>query len=393
MAALRGFFARPDVLEWGVAPARRTPNADRLKSWVDQGYHGGMEYMARRLAERADPAVLHPWARSAVMFSFPYAAPLGSSRGAYRVAAYAWPGSTGSGIVGSGNDGTAAVGRKSGWDYHDRARGLLRDAEARLRALPGLAEMRFYGFVDTAPVFERDLASEAGLGWRGKNGCTLSRTRGSAFHLAGFLVDLDLPAATPLEEFCGGCTRCLDQCPTGAFQAPGVLDATRCISYWTIESRAPAPPSLAGSFGGWIFGCDVCQEVCPWNRKHLAPESRPEAGGRMTARDSGAEPAATEPSTASSAFPGDAGGWLDLLRQGGGFRSRFKDSPLARAGRRGLLRNLATAMGNLGDTSARDKLREVLEAEQDPALREVLARALSTLEAPEAASPGPGTAP
>jgi epoxyqueuosine reductase len=311
------------------------------------------------------------------------------------VAAYAWPrpGSAGSGDVGPGG-----AGRGSGWDYHDRARGLLRDAEARLRAAPGLADLRFYGFADTAPVFERDLASEAGLGWRGKNGCTLSRARGSAFHLAGFLIDLELPAATPLEEFCGGCTRCLDQCPTGAFRAPGVLDATRCISYWTIESRAPAPASLAGGFGGWIFGCDVCQEVCPWNRKHLAAEPRlsagseprPEAGGRGTARDSGTGPGTTEP---SSPFPGDAGGWLDLLRQGGGFRSRFKDSPLARAGRRGLLRNLATAMGNLGDTSARDKLREVLEAERDPALREVLARALSTLEALEAAPQGPEAPP
>lgn len=339
LGALRTFFAQPGVLDWGVAPARRPPHADALRSWVDAGYHGSMEYMARRLTEREDPSVFHPWARSVVVFSIPYLAPLGTSPGPYKVAAYAY-----------------------GGDYHDRARALLREADAALRGAEGLGEIRFHGFADTAPVFERDLASEAGLGWRGKNGCTLSRAHGSAFHLAGFLLDVELPASAPVEEFCGGCTRCLDHCPTGAFRGPGELDATKCISYWTIESRAPAPEALSGRFGGWIYGCDVCQEVCPWNHKHLA--CRAAAAG----------------APAPTGFPADAPAWLALLKQGGGFQSRFKGSPLTRAGRRGMLRNLAAAARNLGDTSAAGPLRDILADETDPALREAIGKALEALE-------------
>lgn len=354
MAALRDYFSGSSVLDWGVAPARRTPNADNLRAWVDRGYHASMEYMAKRLAERADPLVFHPWARSAVVFAFPYRAPLGISPGPYRVAAYA-----------------------HGGDYHDRARALLRGAEAALRATPGLEAIRLYGFADTAPVFERDLASEAGLGWRGKNGCTLSRAHGSAFHLAGFLIDLDLPASAPVEEFCGGCTRCLDLCPTGAFAGPGILDAAKCISYWTIEARAQAPPGLAADFGGWIFGCDICQEVCPWNHKHIG-KVKENAAPRDDA-PAHADPPRGAPDFAEE-FPTDAVAWLSLLRQGGGFQSRFRKSPLTRAGRRGILRNLAVAIGNLKDTSARESLEAVLAGETDEALREVLERTLGVLE-------------
>lgn len=336
LEGLKAFFSRPDVLDWGVAPARPSPHADRLRAWVGKGYHASMEYMSRRLAERADPAAFHSWARSAVMFSIPYLAPLGASRGPYRVAAYAY-----------------------GGDYHDRARAILRQAEDGIRSIPGLEGTRFYGFVDTAPVFERDLASEAGLGWRGKNGCTLSRAHGSAFHLAGFFLDLDLGASEPVQDFCGGCTRCIDQCPTGAFQAPGVLDANKCISYWTIEARGEVPEAAGRDFGGWVFGCDVCQEVCPWNHKHLARGADPGAAG--------------------SPFPEDAPAWLALLRQGGGFRSRYKGSPLIRAGRRNLLRNVAVAARNLGDTSAREPLAEILGTETDPAVRRELERTLAAL--------------
>ena len=157
-----------------------------------------------------------------------------------------------------------------GDDYHDRARAIHRAAEAHLRSDPALKDIRFYAFADTAPVFERDLASEAGLGWRGKNSCTLNRKRGSAFHLGGFFVDVPLPASAPVEEFCGGCTRCIDMCPTDAFMGPGQLDANKCISYWTIENKGEVPAELSDRFQGWMFGCDVCQEVCPWNYKHMA---------------------------------------------------------------------------------------------------------------------------
>jgi epoxyqueuosine reductase len=366
-AALRAFFDRPDVLDWGVAPARPTPKADRLRAWVDQGFHGSMEYMAKRLAERSDPATFHPWARSAVLFAFPYRVPLGTSRGPYRVAAYAY-----------------------GGDYHDRARALLREAESALRALPGRADLRFYGFADTAPVFERDLASEAGLGWRGKNACTLSRAHGSAFHLAGFLLDVDLPPSVPVQDFCGGCTRCLDQCPTGAFQGPGVLDATKCISYWTIEAKGEVPAELSQGFGGWVFGCDVCQEVCPWNHKHMRPRESPEPPAAAAVSIGEPEPG---PATAGSGtgvgigsgggvipgFPETSDGWISLLRQGGGFQSRYKGTPLTRAGRRSLLRNVAVAARNLGDTSAAGPLAAALEAETEPLIRAEIARTLVAL--------------
>jgi epoxyqueuosine reductase len=338
LAALRGFFAaEARVLDWGIAPARPTPRSDLLRSWVQEGLHADMGYMAARLAERADPQAFHPWAESAVVFAVPYARPLSPAAPAptgYRVAAYA-----------------------QGPDYHSTARGILAAAEAHLRADPVTAGVRFYGFADTAPVFERDLASEAGLGWRAKNCCTLNRKAGSAFHLAGFFLDVALPASAPVEDFCGGCTRCLDACPTGAFVAPGKLDANKCISYWTIEDKGRLPEGLSDRFGGWIFGCDICQEVCPWNRKRLAG---PEAGY-------------------PEGFPADGPGWAALLRKGGGFQSRFKGSPLTRAGRRALLRNLAVAARNLRDTSMAGPLRDLLPAEEDPAVRIEIEKALAVL--------------
>lgn len=345
LAVLRAFFAsEPRALDWGIAPARSTPQSALLRAWVQEGRHAGMEYMAARLAERTDPQAFHAWAESAVVFAFPYARPLSAATTGYRVAAYA-----------------------QGPDYHGIARGILAAAEAHLRADPRTAGLRFYGFVDTAPVFERDLASEAGLGWRAKNCCTLNRQAGSAFHLAGFFLDLALAPSVPVEDFCGGCTRCLDACPTAAFVAPGNLDANKCISYWTIEDKGALPEPLSDRFGGWIFGCDICQEVCPWNRKRLAP------------------PDALPP----EGFPSTGSEWAALLRKGGGFQSRFKGSPLTRAGRRSLLRNLAAAAGNLRDTSMAEPLRAILPEEDHPAVRKEIEKALAALaERPRAASDG-----
>ena len=335
--ALREFFARhPRILEWGVASTNRPPNSDHLKAWVDKGYHGSMDYMSTRIQERMSPRDFHPWAKSTIVFSFPYARPLGgrpkdydkenqTTIKSYRVASYA--GQT---------------------DYHKEARNLIHDAEIFLKTHLDNPSLPFYGFVDTAPVFERDLASEAGLGWRGKNCCTLNRTHGSAFHLAGFFLDLELPQSTPIEEFCGGCTRCIDQCPTEAFLGPGIMDANKCISYWTIEAKEAISPNLSNRFGGWIFGCDTCQDVCPWNHKSI------EAGK------------ATE---TNSIFPESGLEWIRLLRKSGGFQSRFKRSPLTRAGRKSLLRNLAIAAVNLKDTSLLPAFIELLPEENDPEIR------------------------
>ena len=354
LEAVREFFAsRPSVLEWGIAPARKNPNADRLRTWVDHGYHGTMEYMAAHMRDRMDPQAFHPWAESAVVFAFPYARPLGgdaSPNGSapdnkglrYRVSAYA--------------------GAK---DYHDKARTLLREAETFLKERTGRSDLAFYGFVDTAPVFERDLASEAGLGWRGKNCCTLNRTHGSAFHLAGFFLDTALPSSTPLEEFCGGCTRCIDQCPTQAFTGPGQLDANKCISYWTIEAKIEPPPDLAKQFGGWIFGCDICQEVCPWNHKHIRG---PSPSVEM------------DPAIQDDFFPVDGTAWLSLLRKGGGFQSRFKGSPLTRAGRKSMLRNVSVAAANLADTALLQPLLDLLPGEDDIMVRREIEIAITRLK-------------
>lgn len=340
MAALRSFFAGDArVLEWGIAPALPTPHAELLRTWVGEKRHADMEYMAARLAERLDPKTFHPWAESAVVFAFPYLHSLGTTSAHYKVAAYS-----------------------HGDDYHDRARAIHRAAEAHLRSVPALKDIRFYAFADTAPVFERDLASEAGIGWRGKNSCTLNRKWGSAFHLGGFFVDVPLPASTPVEEFCGGCTRCIDMCPTEAFMGPGRLDANKCISYWTIENKGEVPADLSDRFQGWMFGCDVCQEVCPWNFKHMAE-------GRM------AEDAAL--------FPASGPEWAALLKKNGGFRSRFRRTPLSRAGRRSLIRNLAIAIRNLKDTSAAEPLRTALADETDPIVRREIERTLEALGPPD----------
>jgi epoxyqueuosine reductase len=339
--ALREFFAsRPHVLGWGIAPARKTPNADLLRNWVDQGRNGTMAYMANNVQARMDPQILHSWAESAVMFMFPYARSLEPSRTGYRLSAYA-------GMV----------------DYHDEARAILRDAQAFLSERISQTELPFYGFVDTAPVFERDLASEAGLGWRGKNCCTLNRNHGSAFHLAGFLLDIPLPSSTPLEEFCGGCTRCIDQCPTEAFLGPGQLDANKCISYWTIEAKGELPKDLTEKFGGWIFGCDICQDVCPWNHKHIRSEPK---------------------ENKSLPFPSEGAEWLNLLRKGGGFQSRYKRSPLARAGRKSMLRNLAVAAANLKDIALLPQLLELYAQEEDSILRKEIENAILRLKATQA---------
>jgi epoxyqueuosine reductase len=340
-AILDAFFsARPEVLHWGfTALDKALPNAANLASWVEEGLHANLAYMAANLDKRRDPRALVEWARVAVLFSIRQPRPFGADTGDFKVAAYA-----------------------QGEDYHRVARRLLNEAEAalvRVATDAGETPPRFQGFCDTWPVFERDLAAESGLGWRGKNACLLHKEHGSGFLLAGFFLDCDPeklgPAPAPALDFCGGCTACLDACPTDAFIAPGRLDANKCISYWTIEAKGAIPPELSAKFGDRIYGCDTCQDVCPWN---LKPRKR--AGADETVGPAG--------------WPRSADDWFALLRKAGGFQSRFKDAPLPRAGRRSLMRNLLVVLRN----SARPlppAWRAILEAEEDdPVVREELAR-------------------
>ncbi len=263
--------------------------------------HGGMAYLARNPQSRRDIRAWYPQARSVLVCAYSYggAAPTpGPGRG--RLARYAV--------------------RE---DYHPilkaRMAALLDWVKATVPGAEGLP------FCDTSPLLERSYARRAGLGWQGKNAMMIAPRLGSYFLLAGLALNLELPADAPEFDHCGTCRRCLDACPTDAFPRPGVLDASRCVAYFTIENKGPVPEEFRAGVGDWVFGCDACQEVCPWNRF--------ERPGR-------ALPPPREP--------------LDLpLAELAGldaeaFRRRFRDLPVSRAKRRGLLRNALLAMGNSG---------------------------------------------
>jgi epoxyqueuosine reductase len=326
------FAAQPRVLEWGsVSLGSPPPNADNLMTWVQQGMHAGLGYMQERLDERTDPNVFVPWARTVVLFSLRQPVPFGIDTGDFRVASYAL-----------------------GKDYHRVCHRIMDRLEERLKLES--PETRFLRFCDTGPVFERDLAAEAGLGWRGKNATLIHRKHGSGFLLAGFFLDVDLGTpAQPVADFCGGCTACLDACPTDALIAPGRLDANKCISYQTIERKGVLPAGESAKFGNLVFGCDICQDVCPWNHKHKEDKS---GGDPVYAAES--EPLALD------AWPRTAEEWLALLRKGGGFRSRLRHTPLPRAGRQALLRNVLIAMRNSGQELTAE-WRKILEEEEDDA--------------------------
>ncbi|MBN2490825.1 MAG: tRNA epoxyqueuosine(34) reductase QueG [Planctomycetes bacterium] len=229
----------------GVAAAGRARDAGRLRAWLEAGRHGEMAYLERHFEQRVDPRALLPGARSVVSVALGYYTPHpgDGGPGCGKISRYAW-----------------------GDDYHDivkeRLFALRRALEA---AVPGL---RARCCVDTAPILEKYWAVAAGIGWLGKHGCVITPECGSWVFLGELVLDCELDADAPLPDRCGTCRRCLEACPTGALAAPSRLDATRCLSYWTIESRADCfPPDIRRALDGRIFGCDICQEVCPWNRK------------------------------------------------------------------------------------------------------------------------------
>jgi epoxyqueuosine reductase len=246
-------------------------------------------------------------------------------------------------------------------DYHDVIHERLKLLAAKVHAAAPEANVR--GVVDTAPLLEREFAQLAGLGWVGKNSLLLNKEFGSWFFLAALLIDLDLDYDEPhATDHCGTCRACLDACPTDAFVSPGVLDASRCISYLTIELRGPIPRELRSGMGEWLFGCDVCQDVCPWNHK---------------------APLASEPAFA----PLDDANPLalrDLFElDDDGFRRRFRHTPLWRPKRRGLLRNAAIVLGNQRDRAAIPALIRGLN-DSEPLIRGACAWALGEIGGDEA---------
>jgi epoxyqueuosine reductase len=321
----------------GICPAVPPPGATRLDDWLAAGYAGEMHYIADRRDAYRDPQNVLDGARSIVMLGMLYATTEpkvpGPTEG--KVARYAW------GIV----------------DYHDLIREQLHVLADYVRELVPEALTR--GVVDTAPLLEREFAQLAGLGWIGKNTLLLSKSQGSYFFLAALLTDVELQYDAPhVADHCGTCTACLDACPTAAFPRPYVLDATRCISYLTIEMHDAVPRELRAGMGDWVFGCDVCQEVCPWNQK--APRSNAPAFAPL-----------------DNLNPLDLTALFDMSEAD--FRQRFRKSPIWRSHRRGLLRSAAIALGNRGDTAAIPALKRG-STDEDPIIREACEWALEKIE-------------
>ena len=294
----------------GICPAVTPAGSARLEEWLAAGYAGKMHYLADRRDAYEHPRHILDGVRSLVMLAMHYSPeqPATLKNGQGRVSRYAW--------------GTV--------DYHDLIRERLHQLADSLREQIPAATTR--GIVDTAPLLEREFAQLAGLGWIGKHTLLLSKSAGSYFFLAALLTDQELAYDQPFTaDHCGSCTACLDACPTDAFPQPYVLDATRCISYLTIELQESIPESLRTDMGDWLFGCDVCQDVCPWNKD--------------------APPTAEETFTPSEELnPMELAALFDLDEQT--FRSRFRKTPIWRAHRRGLLRNAAIVLGNQRHTAA-----------------------------------------
>jgi epoxyqueuosine reductase len=227
--------------------------ADRLADWLKNGMHGEMKYMENWFDLRLDPAKLVPGARSVVSFLYNYYPSAFQREDAPRLSKYAY-----------------------GKDYHFVIKHKLRQLLDRIHEEIG--EVNGRAFVDSGPVLERPWAARGGLGWIGKHSLLINQDRGSFFFLAELILDLDLEPDVPVADRCGTCTRCMDACPTDAIVRPYLLDGSKCISYFTIELKSELPQEYAGKFEDWMFGCDICQDVCPWNRfsvAHMEPEFEP----------------------------------------------------------------------------------------------------------------------
>jgi epoxyqueuosine reductase len=301
-----------------IAPLARPRHGEEFRGWLQQGAHGEMDWLQRGEEKRCDPKMVLPSARSVIAVAMNY-----------------WQGDL------PDNDGQQNRGRiaRYAWgdDYHDVMLSRLRELDAVLRGHGG--EQKIH--VDTGPVLERDFAAEAGVGWQGKSTMLIDRQLGTWFFLGEILTSLELPADSPQEARCGTCTRCITACPTGAITQPNRLDARRCISYLTIELKGSIPLEFRSLIADRIYGCDTCLDVCPWNRfaaasRETAFAARP-ATMQMQLRD-----------------------YLSL--DDAQFRALFRGSPIKRIKRRGLLRNVCVALGNVG---TKEDLPALLRAAED----------------------------
>ncbi|HET9588583.1 MAG TPA: tRNA epoxyqueuosine(34) reductase QueG, partial [Anaerolineales bacterium] len=326
----------------GVTTPEPPPHYSTFENWLAQNHHGTMEYLAteRSRLRRADPRQILPECKSILVLATPYSPP-SPTRAAKSPKGE--PSDSGD-EAGRGNGGEVAS-YAWGEDYHDvlpaRMKELVQFIEEQVG---GPVKNRWY--TDTGPILERDLAQRAGIGWIGKNTCLIHPKHGSYFLLSEILLDLVIEPDPPfVTDHCGTCTRCIEACPTDCILPDRTIDARRCISYLTIELKDGIPEELREKVGGWVFGCDICQMVCPWNR--FAEEGDPAFGFQEPLR-----PLTEE---------------LRISTQE--FNQRFKRSPIKRAKRRGYLRNIAVALGNTGDMHALPVLNRALE-DPEPLVRE-----------------------
>ncbi len=337
----------------GIASAQPHAELQAFEPWVREGRHGEMDYLAARNEDgrlkRASLANAAPWAKSVIVCAINYNADA--------------PYSTHAGTTSQGWISRYALTES---DYHEAALSRLRRVEARISELyttrdggrAGAPEFRSWCYVDTGPVVERVFARHAGIGWIGKNTCVINQELGSWLFLGVILTNLELEPDLPAADRCGTCTRCLDACPTNAFLGPGKMDATRCIAYLTIEKRGSIAEEFRPQIGRQVFGCDICQDVCPWNRKApvtSAPEFRSREG-------------LVNPALA----------WLAEM-DAEEFRRVFRNSPVKRTKLSGLKRNVAIAIGNSGDPSLLPQA-EKLAADPDPNVAEHGRRAVGRLK-------------
>ena len=332
----------------GIAPARDAPDLEYFPAWIAAGHAGEMKYLAARdnqgELKRASLARVAPWARSVVVCAIDYNTDHPYSTQVHDpcrgwISRYAW----------------------SRDDYHDSALGRLQRVEAALKqAVPPELQPSLItrSYVDTGPIVERVFAKYAGIGWIGKNTCVINQKKGSWLFLGVIITSLELPPDLPAPDRCGTCTRCIEACPTDAILAPYQLDSNKCISYLTIEKRGSIPEDLREGMGHHIFGCDICQDVCPWNRKApvtTAAEFQPRPGLVNPALDWLAEMSVEE------------------------FRETFRGSPIRRTKRSGLRRNTAIAMGNSGNHDFLPLLDD-MATDEDPGVAESARWAQSRLK-------------
>jgi epoxyqueuosine reductase len=320
----------------GIAPVSDFPELARFPEWIAEGRAGDMKYLQSRdesgqLRRAASLNAIFPWARSVIVCAVNYntAHPTsteGNNPGRGWISRYAW----------------------SREDYHDSVLRRLRELECKLKVVCGPEQIETRAYVDTGPIVERVYARYAGIGWQGKNTCIINQKTGSWLFLGVIVTSLELTPAIPAPDRCGTCTRCIDACPTNAFIAPHQLDSNKCIAYLTIEKRGAIPEEFREQIGHHVFGCDICQDVCPWNRKAPAtnkPEFQPREG-------------LVNPALA----------WLAEISEEE-FREKFRGSPVKRTKRSGLRRNALIAIGNSADRN----LLPVVEracGDPDPAISE-----------------------